>query len=541
VAVDLQRASALLRAKVSKARAIGPLALLRARPPDRSERRSTVPAYTTTAPMAPWEHWFILGLLVYFVLHAVIRATGAAALEPDESELVILSQWWLPAYTNQPPLYVWLQSAAFRLLGLNLAALSILKNTLLFSAYCLTFLAARRLLPDARRAALATLSLLLIAQLAWEAQRDLSHSVIAVTMAAASLYALLRWLERPSTGAYLLVGLVFGLGLLSKYNYVLFGASALLVLLSTARGRMLLFDWRILLSLLVTTVVILPHLLWLLTDRELATGALHKLDFGQRGWPFSGIGSLAVAVLDFLAPWWLVMLLIFRRDFVRALGGSSCGDADFSLRRYLLFLFGLLLALALLGASHFKARWMLPLLLVVPLYVFAALDARALSRKRVRFYIAVCLAAAVLVLSTTAWRLYDWPIPAGRSALAEAHDKVAADAVEQGFRRGAIVAEPESLRLAGNLRLRFPDSWTLVAGVNPHAPVCTAGRDLLVVWDGDRQMEMPGLLRTLLVEGLGLDPGEIDAAFWTQTEPRVPRGEPGVLVIRDSLDLDCGS
>jgi hypothetical protein len=54
-------------------------------------------------------------------------------------------------------------------------------------------------------------------------------------------------------------------------------------------------------------------------------------------------------------------------------------------------------------------------------------------------------------------------------------------------------------------------------------------------------MEMPGLLRTLLVEELGLDPGEIDAAFWTQTEPRVPRGEPGVLVIRDSLDLDCGS
>lgn len=520
MAVDWQHARDLARIRLGQARSARPLA----------------------APLAPLEHWFILGLLLYFALHTVIRATGAAALEPDESELVILSQWWLPGYTNQPPLYVWLQAAAFGVLGLNLAALSILKNALLFLAYLFSFLAARRLCPDARRAMLATLSLVLIGQVAWEAQRDLSHSVIVVTVAAASLYTLLRWLDRPSIGGYLLLGLLFGLGVLSKYNYLLFASAACLALLSTTRGRRLLFDWRIALSLLAAAVVVSPHVFWLLSDRGMATGAgaLQKLDFGAGAWPFSGLGSLAVAVLDFLAPWWLVMLLVFRLDFVRALGGPSSLDSGFPLRRYLLFLFALLLLLALLGAAQFKARWMLPLLLVMPLYVFAALEARVLTRVRVRVYAAACLAAAALVLSASVWRLQDWPISAGRHALAYTYDKIAADAVEQGFGRGMIVAEPESLRAAGSLRLRFPDSAMVVPKVMPPISVCATGRDLMVLWDGVRQREMPGLLRGLLVDELALDADVIDAAFWTDTEPRRPRREPGLLVIPNSLGVDCG-
>ena len=162
-----------------------------------------------------------------------------------------------------------------------------------------------------------------------------------------------------------------------------------------------------------------------------------------------------------------------------------------------------------------------------------------MKRTLKKYFHRVLIVAAMLVLSMTAWRLYDWPVPAGRHALAAAYDNVAADAVEQGFGRGLIVAEPESGRAAGNLRLRFPDSAAVVADVTPEAPVCTSGNDLLVLGDGERQMEMPGLLRSLLVDGLGLNADVIDAAFWTQTEPRRPRRQPGLLVIPDSLGVDC--
>ncbi|MCF7991696.1 MAG: glycosyltransferase family 39 protein [Thiohalocapsa sp.] len=493
-------------------------------------------------PLTSAERWLIVGLFLYFLLQALMRATGAAALELDESELAVVGQWWLAGYTNQPPLYVWLQAATFRVLGLDLAALSVLKNTLLFTTYLLTFLAARRLLHEPIRAILATLSLLLIAQLAWEAQRDLSHSVMVTTVAAASFYALLRWYERPSTAGYLLLGVLLGLGLLSKYNYVLFAGAVLLTLLTVPRGRALLFDPRLLLTLLVASALVAPHLVWLLGDPGLVADLPHKLDFGQRTWLVSGLGSTLVAMVDFLAPWWVIMLLVFRRDFLRAVAAPQHADLEFPLRRYLGALLLLLAVLLLLGASHFKARWMLPLVLVAPIYVFGTMAASALTRARVRAYIATALTAAALVLAVMGWRLHDWPLPAGRQALAEHFDAVAEQAREIGFENGLIISE--RLLDAGNLRLRFPGSTGWAPRVNGAALTC-AGGDLLVVWDTEGRDALPPELRDLLVDALGVPPGEIDAALPRAFERAAARTDtsaepwPALLALPARLGPDC--
>lgn len=493
-------------------------------------------------PLASAERWLIFGLFLYFSLQALIRATGAAALELDESELAVVGQWWLIGYNNQPPLYVWLQAVAFRVLGLDLAALSVLKNALLFTTYLFTFLAARRLLHEPMRAILATLSLLLIAQLAWEAQRDLSHSVMVTTVAAASFYALLRWYARPSTAGYLLLGVLLGLGLLSKYNYVLFAGAVLLTLLTVRRGRALLFDPRLLLTLLVASALVAPHLVWLMGDPGLIAALPHKLDFGQRTWLVSGLGSTLVAMVDFLAPWWVIMLLVFRLDFLRAIAMPQDSDLGFPLRRYLGALLLLLAVLLLLGASHFKARWMLPLVLVAPIYVFGTMATSALTRVRVRAYIATALIAAALVLSVMGWRLHDWPVPAGRQALAEHFDTVAEKAREIGFEQGLIISE--RLLDAGNLRLRFPDSTGWASRVNGAALTC-GGSDLLVVWDTEGRAALPQELRELLIEGLGVPPGEIEAAL-PQALQRAAAGAdssmkawPALLVWPSRLRSDC--
>lgn len=480
-------------------------------PAERTARAAiTGPNRRHGQPLTRGERWLIFGLAIYFALQAIIRATGAPALELDESELAVVGQWWLAGYGNQPPLYVWLQSALFRVLGPELAALSVLKNALLFTTYFFTFLAARRLLDDPPRAILATLSLLLIAQLAWEAQRDLSHSVMVTTVAAASFYALLRWYERPSTGAYLLIGVLLGLGMLSKYNYVLFAGTVVLTLLSVPRGRALLLDPRLLLTLCVGALLVTPHLLWLLHDPELVAELPHKLDFGQRTWLLSGLGSTLVAMLDFLAPWWVVMLAIFRRDFLRAVAAPQSAELEFPLRRYLAALLLLLAVLLLLGASHFKARWMLPLALVAPIYVFGTLNAAAFTGARVRAYAGTAVAAGVLVLLVMGWRQYDWPVPAGRQALADHFDAVAQEAEAIGFERGLIISE--RLSDAGNLRLRFPDSAAWAPRVNGTALACTGG-DLLVVWETKGRGGLPTQLRKLLVEALHVPAAEIEASL----------------------------
>lgn len=474
-------------------------------------------------------------LLLYFALHALMRVTGAPALEKDEAELLIVGQWWLPGYGRQPPLYAWIQRAALELIGSPLAALTLVKNLLLLSTYLFVYLAARHLSSEPRRAVIATLSLLLIAPLSWEAQRDLSHSVTVAASAAASFYLLLRWFEHPTTTRYLLLGLVFALGFLSKYNYLLFAAAAGITLLSTPTGRERLFDRRIMLSALVATLISAPHLLWLATGGFANTAVLEKLDYGQGLWLWSGLGSLATAVLDFLTPWWLVMLLIFRGAFLRAPGSRMESSIGFPLlARYLLILLLLTLLLILFGASHFKARWMLPALLIVPTFAFSALAPDALSQVRVRRYLIACAAAAAIIVAVTATRLYDWPVSAGRMDLAKRYDGIATAAIAQGFGTGLILSD--RVQLAGNLKLRLPENLAAAPGVNLQGLDCEGRPDLLVAWDRKNNWPLPERLRSLLMSEFKVPAEVLDVPDGAMPAPEL---DAGIIVLRDSLDAGC--
>ncbi|OOG23017.1 glycosyltransferase [Thioalkalivibrio denitrificans] len=458
------------------------------------------------ADATPLERWLIPGLLGYFALQILVRATGSPVLDLDEAEQVVVTQWWLAGYSGQPPLYAWLQKLAFEVFGMNLLAIALLKNSLLFLTYLFTYLSARRLLRDGNLAVLATLSLLLIPQVVWESQRDLSHSVIVTTVAAASFYVLLRWLERPSIGHYLLVGLVFGLGILSKYNYAVFAAAAGCVLLTMPLGRVRLFSPRILLSAAVAAVVLAPHALWFWDSVQFGTRAMGKLEFGDGLWPWSGFGSLALAVLGFLTPLWLVLLAVFRRDFLAAFRWrrAEAAPGGFPPGRYLLFALALLAAMVLiLGAAHFKDRWMLPILLLFPLYVFAALRPGAVTPARLRVFVTVCLVMPVLALLVMAGRVHEWPMLDGHHRYSYPYGELTAEIRNMGFERGLIVADRAFI--AGNLRFRLPDSRVMYPGVTGDPLVCGPGEDLLVVWDADRNDEPPRHLRDWLSTHLDLD------------------------------------
>jgi lipopolysaccharide core galacturonosyltransferase RgtB len=458
------------------------------------------------ASATPWERWLIPGLLVYFALQVLIRLTGSPVLELDEAEQVVVTQWWVAGYSGQPPLYAWVQKLAFEILGVNLLALSLVKNALLFLTYLFVYLSARRLLPDARLAVLATLSLLLIPQVAWESQRDLTHSVMVTTVTAAGFYVLLRWLNRPTVVHYLLLGLLFGLGLLSKYNYTLFAAAVLCALLTLPRGRALLFSPRILLSLVMAALVLAPHAAWFLGTGQLGSRSLEKLDFGGGLWPLSGFASLTLAVLAFLTPLWIVLLAVFRRDFLAALAGRG-GHAEatvFPLGRHLLAVLLLLAAMVLLlDAAHFKDRWMLPLLLFFPLYVFAGLPPGALTPARLRAFASLCLVVPVLALLVMAGRVHEWPVPAGQYGHSYPFEFMTAEIRRSGFRKGLIVGDRAFI--AGNLRFRFQQSWAVIPSVTSAGLRCGPDDDLLVVWDAARNAEPPAILREWLSAELGLD------------------------------------
>ena len=76
--------------------------------------------------------------------------------------------------------------------GNGVVALALFKNSLLLASLVFTYLAVREIVDDERVALVAMFSMLLFPQITWESQRDLTHSVLATALAAATFFVALR-------------------------------------------------------------------------------------------------------------------------------------------------------------------------------------------------------------------------------------------------------------------------------------------------------------------------------------------------------------
>ncbi len=345
----------------------------------------------------------LYGLLaIYFVVNVLLRLAGPASLELDESQQLFFAQWFAVGYDSQPPFYNWLQYGVVQLLGDTVLALTLLKNTLLFLCYVLFGLAARIVLRDRMLAVIATLGLITIPQVGYEAQRDLTHTVALLLSSCMFLYCFFRALERPTALNYALTGVAVGIGILSKYNFILMPAVAMLSAITVPAFRARLLDPRVLLTALVAVIIVAPHAIWFLANFDDATQrTLSKLGRGASDSRLSnaltGIGSLAGAIVSVTLPTIIVFAVAFGRDLGRAwqaqtqwtrLLGTMMAAAT-------LILF---LATASGEISFVGDRWIAPLFLILPLYLCAKIEAagdyRASAKRR---FGGVVIAVMVLV------------------------------------------------------------------------------------------------------------------------------------------------
>lgn len=409
----------------------------------------------------------VAAVLLYFFAQSLLRSSGVAwGVEKDEAEQLLWSQHWALGYGTQPPLYTWLQAAVFVLTGPGVAGLALLKNTLLAGTVLLWADAARRLLPP-RTAVAATASLALLPPLAWEAQRDLSHSVLLVFAAALTLWAIVRLLQARRGVDYLVLGLAAAVGLLAKYSYLMLAGVWLVALAAVPEGRALLRDRRFLFAtLLPAALLVLPHALWLLDHWAAASaGTLDKLDgadtagaFAQRA---AGLRGLLRALLGFAGLWVLVAALLFVRRRRGVAPPAVPGPWPRLVRAYGLVTLLLLLGLVAAGAGVVKARWLLPLLLPLPLFVFVACPRWSARPRALAALTGAGVAMAVLIGAALAWRPA-WEAARGR--VNDVHLPVPALAAAIGpLPPGTpLVAAPS--HLAGSLRLAYPRHPVAVLG-----------------------------------------------------------------------------
>lgn len=329
---------------------------------------------------AEWRQVLLL-LAGYFGAQVAMRVAASPALELDEAEQALWTQTFAWGYGAQPPLYTWLQIAVFALTGPSVFGLSLLKNLLLATTYFSLWRAARRLMPLAL-APVAAATPLLMLSIGWDAQRDLTHTVLVTTATALSFALLLGLVAEPRQPLrWAALGLALATGLLGKYSFAAAAAVMLLGLLALAPVRARLREPQVwgglLLAAAVALAALAPHGLWLLDHLDLARDhAAGKLAAGDGG-PGRALLRAAGALLASLSPLLPLLALLFGRALLRPPPGAPAPEARAQLARRLLLALLLavlgffLVAVLAGGARHFKDRWMQPFVLVLPMLLLA--------------------------------------------------------------------------------------------------------------------------------------------------------------------------
>jgi hypothetical protein len=436
-----------------------------------------------------WTPQGTLALLVaWALLHLIVRLALSTALTADDAREAVLAQRWAWGYqARQPPLYNWLVWGAFLLLGPGLWPLTLLKYALLTLGFWLVYLAARRVLADPHHATLATFSFLLMMPISWTVHEALTHSITVIVACAGTAWALLRLLDGGRVAAFAILGLAVGAGVLSKFTYLVFLAALGLAALTVRPLRARLLDARAVVTLLVAGAMVLPYALWFTAQgHDLARLYAREvqLEDGDAWASEAGAGLVFVARMAayYLVPLGLAFAACFPQVFRRLPAGAE-GPPGGRLMGRLLAAVLLLLAGGALGGlfGSLKYRWLIPGFLLAPLYAFWRLERHGGVAGRVRAFVLLLLLAEAGVTGGLALRVLGAGVFARPSRMNEPYDAIADALRAAGFRRGTIVAGFGTL--AGNLRVRFPDSRVLHVEYPDFRPPAAASGQCLLVWD----------------------------------------------------------
>lgn len=449
--------------------------------------------------------YFIAALITYFSLHIVLRILVSDSLDYDEAEQALLGQWLLPGYTEQPPLYTWIQYGLFQLLGKSVLAVSLLKNSLLLLTYLFVFLSGRKLLNNDRAAIMAACSLLLVPQIAWESQRDMTHTTLVVCAAAAVLWTVLRLLENRSFFNTVLLGIFWGIGILAKANFFLFLLILFLTLLTFRRGRKLLFSRQFFLSLFIALCLSSLYLYWMYTHQDIVFSATGKFKQAVEMYQVKGVTSFFINTFLFLTPLWFVYLLFFPSGYLGKPAVKKKFSARFMLRYSLFFVLVLLTVVLLFKVSYVKDRWMQPLLFAAPLVFFTRFDVNTITRKQFNRFIGVIILAAVAVYCAFSLRVLGAPMTHRYCRLNYPFKELASDIRKDGFTRGLIISNNRFL--AGNMHFQFPDSRAVIPGYNFEKLVDSAVfSHVAVIWKiNDTSPHVPKQLVSYLQKQFGIN------------------------------------
>lgn len=411
------------------------------------ERPAAVPAIVAALMTAFWA----------------IRTTLLDGLGGDEAEQVLFAQSLRWGYdTANPPLYTWLLIGLFDLFGKSASLVLAFKFAILGAVYIALHFTARRALGPERSldAALAALSPLLLFFVGWYALFSYSHSLLNALFVILTFGLALRLAGDGRWRVYAALGVVVGLGVLTKYSFSLFLLGLLVAGLTLSETRARILSPRLFLSIAIAVSVVAPHALWLAGSlAALRDAVVYKLEIDAATPWLTGVGqglvSLGRALFAFLSPLWLVVLLAFPTVFrLRPASPEHSLAAALLGRSFAVTLAALVLMVLAGGVTHFRGNYLF-LLILAPLWVFARIPVEARLDRRRKAYAGALAAAAVLALGVLAAKPFVDPARCRQCQELVPYDALAEELVTRGFAGGSLYANWYPLPLAGNLVLHL--------------------------------------------------------------------------------------
>ncbi len=440
----------------------------------------------------PLTRGFYIFVGLYIGAVFLARAVLFPGSSDDTAELLLHSQYFAWGYElKNPPLMSWLVIAAQKLFGVSLLSVEAVKFALLLLAYLFLYRAAREILKDDRLAALAALSPVALYSVAWILAWKYSHSVLVLTMCVVTFYALLRLEKRGDLASYVIFGVIAGLGLIAKYNYLLF-VIALIVAAMTEPGlRARLGDRRILLSFAIALAIALPPLVWFVAHSGELQGLIdYKFQISPEkdrlGAAGLGLISVAKAYLDFLFPLIFLLGLFFWRAFTPLRAGAVPSDRWRPVLGISLLLMTavILIGVPAFGASRFQFRY-LYVFILFPIYFFARVQGIGAGERALNRFGAVLMLLGAIVPLLLLAKFWFEPLWCRKCPLHIPYPAFAEDIRRAGFERGTIVSHFSRYKNGGILRPFFPDARIVdlkLLDLADPPPNVDAGQCLLI-WD----------------------------------------------------------
>ena len=315
----------------------------------------------------------LLGSLVFAALW--LSLLGASSLAPPIDNIEQLT--WVRSlewgYYKHPPLPTWLLWPVVQLLGLRPLATYLLGATVTLGTLGL----ATHLLVLMRGRQFAAMALLAMLCITFYNGRlyYYNHNTVLFLFVVGSAWASWQAFSRRSLVWWAVVGVMLGLGALSKYQIVLAAASVAVLWLQQRAWRDPVHRAGAALATVIGLLILLPHAVWLVqNDFAPFHYAMHSslgVNISQQQRPALVSNWLIDLLFNRLLPAWLLLLfaLVGRRTAVAVRSetrpdtrGQDRQLGPLQLSRALLLSFGLvplasLAAMGLLGGVQLQLQW----------------------------------------------------------------------------------------------------------------------------------------------------------------------------------------